>query len=158
MTVQAFARPNPPCPILFAPLLGELKLPVGSLQHDDKGFVRKYYLRRSVESDIVQPNIDHVEEPVVECSRPARLNLEQSSLSQELLQYRPRRRSIGNRRRVVRVEVSGMRLNTLNRFVIPPPKVILRSNDRVSLKLPVHSVFTNPEDIPPRRGLGFRYS
>lgn len=48
------------------------------------------HLRCSVENDVVQPDIDHVEEPTMEYGRPARPSLEQPPLSQELFQYMPR--------------------------------------------------------------------
>ena len=86
-----------------------------------------------MENDIVQPDVDHVEEPVMEYGRPARSNLEQPPLSQELFQYRPRQRPVGDRSRVMRVEIGRIGLEGLDRFVIPSPKVILGSNDSISL-------------------------
>jgi len=37
-----------------------------------------------MKNDIIQPDVDHIEESVMEYGRPTRLGLEQSSLGQEL--------------------------------------------------------------------------
>lgn len=48
------------------------------------------YLRCSVENNIIQPDVDHIEEPMIKYRRPTRPNLEQSPLGQELFQHGPR--------------------------------------------------------------------
>jgi hypothetical protein len=85
-----------------------------------------------MENNIVQPDIDHIKEPVMECGRPAWISLEQPTLGQELFQHRPRYRPIGDRGRVMRVKVSFMDPDGFDCFVVPPPKVVLNSNDRFS--------------------------
>lgn len=111
-----------------------------------------------MENDIVQPNIDHVEEAVIKWSRLAWLGLEQAPLSQELLQHRPWQRSIGDRGRVMRVEVRCMDPDGFDCFMVPSPKVILGLNGNVSPSAHYSLCYANPEDIPPRRCLGLRHS
>lgn len=81
-----------------------------------------------MKNDIIQSDINHIQEPVMECGRPARINAEHPALGQELLQHRPRQRLIGNRGRVMWVKVGFMDPDCFDCFVVPPPKVILGSN------------------------------
>jgi len=53
----------------------------------------------------------------------------------------------------MRVKISRMGLEGLDRFVVPPPEVILGSIDSVSLSMQSSRHRTDPKDIPPRRGL-----
>lgn len=90
------------------------------------------YLRCSTENNVVQPDIDHIEEPMMECCRPPRISLKQSTLCQELFQHRSRQWFVGDRGRVMWVEIRRVDLDCFDRFVVPPPKVILSSSDMVS--------------------------
>ena len=68
MVVRGFGDPNRPYPIPTGLLPGESRSPagVGISEHDNvESLYEEAHLRRSVEYDVVQPDVDHVEEPMI---------------------------------------------------------------------------------------------
>lgn len=80
---------------------------------------------RIVEDDVVQAHVDFVQEPIMNEVTRLRGGVEHSSLRQEGLECGPRKGRIGYRRRVMRVEVGVMNLQSRDRPLISSPEIVL---------------------------------